>query len=196
MTLYQPHPGWFSDSIGIACGVRYIERAWGLWPGQLAKPTVLLHGGCRGADLLVANIFRLDGCEVRAINADWTLGKKAGPIRNRRMVEEAIAMSGGFLRVRALALWDGVKVKTDGRGSGTYDCITACMDRNIEVAVLWQLPDSTDEWAQLAQDRLEEMVVAHVEYNQQDITRDAAKRLEGAVRREWAWTLGWKENPQ
>lgn len=104
-------------------------------------------------------------------------------------------MAGGCVPVRALALWDGVKVKPDGSGSGTFDCITACLERNIDVAVLWQLPDNVDDWPPLAQDRLEERVAARIEYGKQEPSWAISKRLEATVRHDWAWTLGWALAP-
>ena len=58
---------------------------------ELAKlPTdaVIIHGGCRGADKQADAIARLSGLKVREFPANWTLGKKAGPIRNQQMLKE------------------------------------------------------------------------------------------------------------
>lgn len=52
--------------------------------------TTMLHGGCRGADLIAAKIATKLGCiDVREFPADWaTHGKAAGPIRNRQMLDQ------------------------------------------------------------------------------------------------------------
>lgn len=53
------------------------------------RPTVVIQGGCRGADAcaeLAAAMLRID---MLTFSADWkTHGKAAGPIRNQRMLDE------------------------------------------------------------------------------------------------------------
>ena len=63
---------------------RVVEELKGYRPG-----TVLVHGACRGADIICAAVAEALGFEVRAYPADWTTFKKAaGPIRNRQMIKE------------------------------------------------------------------------------------------------------------
>lgn len=51
------------------------------------KP-VLIHGDCpTGADAIADKIARELGWEIEAYPADWSLGKKAGPLRNIYMVD-------------------------------------------------------------------------------------------------------------
>ncbi|MCO1582035.1 DUF2493 domain-containing protein [Crossiella sp. SN42] len=48
---------------------------------------VLVHGACRGADLLAAHLWCTWGLATEAHPADWHgHGRAAGPIRNRHMV--------------------------------------------------------------------------------------------------------------
>lgn len=62
---------------------------------------VLIHGGARGADEGGARWGESEHAEVLCFPADWKKhGKSAGPIRNRKMLEEGkpdivIAMPGG-----------------------------------------------------------------------------------------------------
>jgi len=56
---------------------------------------------------------------VKWFPADWSLGRKAGPIRNRQMAEYADAL---------LALWDG-------KSKGTKNMIDTAMKMNITVCV-------------------------------------------------------------
>lgn len=52
------------------------------------KNTILIHGCCRGLDLICAAIGESLGFEIRAYPADWnTHGKSAGPMRNQRMID-------------------------------------------------------------------------------------------------------------
>lgn len=73
------------------CGGRDFkatERAAAWVCQELARrwPTLVLHGGCRGADTFGASCALLGGLEVESIKADWGKhGKAAGPIRNREI---------------------------------------------------------------------------------------------------------------
>lgn len=49
---------------------------------------VLIEGGCKGADLLAKKAAIECNIEYEEYPADWTLGKKAGPLRNQKMIDE------------------------------------------------------------------------------------------------------------
>lgn len=56
------------------------------------EETVLVHGGCTGADTLAAEEAVKLGWRVEAHPADWeTHGNAAGPIRNKHMVSLSAA---------------------------------------------------------------------------------------------------------
>ena len=62
--------------------------------------TPLIHGDARGADRLVGEWVQERGIQVLACPVDWKrYGRGAGPIRNRRMLDEkpdlAVAFTGG-----------------------------------------------------------------------------------------------------
>lgn len=53
----------------------------------MGGPHVLIHGACRGLDLMAAQVARRLGWTVESHPADWaTHGKAAGPLRNQEMV--------------------------------------------------------------------------------------------------------------
>lgn len=61
---------------------------------------VIIEGGATGADDLARRYAEWQGIQVETYPADWTLGKAAGPIRNRQMLEEGrpdlvVAFEGG-----------------------------------------------------------------------------------------------------
>jgi hypothetical protein len=61
---------------------RVVEALSGYRPG-----TILVHGACRGADIICAAVAETLGFEVRGYPADWkTHRKAAGPIRNQQML--------------------------------------------------------------------------------------------------------------
>lgn len=64
----------------------------------LPRQTTVIHGGCRGADMMADEAARSLGLSVEVFPADWNKHKrKAGPIRNRQMAEKCS---------RAIAFWD------------------------------------------------------------------------------------------
>lgn len=77
----------------LVCGGRdYADRERVRTELDALKPTVLIEGGARGADLLAAE-WRWGGhiltCQHLKFPADWNKhGKSAGAIRNRQMLDE------------------------------------------------------------------------------------------------------------
>ena len=65
------------------------------------EPTVVIHGGARGADSLAGRWARENNVKEEVYPAKWNLyGRAAGPIRNRQMLEESkpdlvVAFPGG-----------------------------------------------------------------------------------------------------
>ena len=56
---------------------------------SLPKDSVIIQGGCRGADLLAKSEAKRNNLEVIEFPADWkAYGKAAGHIRNRQMLDE------------------------------------------------------------------------------------------------------------
>lgn len=68
----------------------------GLVPG--GSEPVFFSGKCRGADALGERYAREHGFRVVAYPADWSLGRRAGPLRNERMAHDADAV---------VCFWDG-----------------------------------------------------------------------------------------
>ena len=56
---------------------------------KLEGLTELIHGGCRGADLLAAEVGRELVIYIKCFPAPWNShGLAAGPIRNQQMIDE------------------------------------------------------------------------------------------------------------
>jgi len=107
----------------LVCGGRnYDDRAAIYdaldWLHLRHRFTVLIAGGARGADSIAADWANLRGISTQIYMAEWErLGRKAGPIRNQRMVKEGnpdlvVAFPGGkgTAGMIALARTAGVKV--------------------------------------------------------------------------------------
>ena len=61
------------------------------------KPTAILSGGARGVDALAKRYAKEHGIKYEEFLPDWSLGRKAGPIRNVEMLHTAEAL---------VAVWD------------------------------------------------------------------------------------------
>lgn len=74
----------------LVCGSReYQDRAKMAQVLGCLPISSLCHGAARGADLLAGGWATANGVPVVSFPAAWDLhGKKAGPIRNRRMLKE------------------------------------------------------------------------------------------------------------
>ena len=75
---------------------KLVKDAFVKWcrPGD-----IIVNGGCNGADHLCVEEARSMDLLIETHFADWNLGKKAGPIRNREMansnIDFCIAFPGG-----------------------------------------------------------------------------------------------------
>ena len=73
----------------LVCGDRNWESS-SLILGELAGlpgDSVIIHGGCSGADCLAGAIARNIGLRVEIFPAQWERhGRAAGPIRNKQMI--------------------------------------------------------------------------------------------------------------
>lgn len=88
----------------LVCGGRdYSDKAflWNVLDG-LGPPEVseIVSGMAPGADSIAAEWAERFGFPLHKFPADWSLGRKAGPIRNQRMLDEGkpdlvVAFPGG-----------------------------------------------------------------------------------------------------
>ncbi len=63
--------------------VSCVVEALSVYP----QNTILVHGACRGADIICAAVGEQLGFEIRSYPADWSKHKRAaGPIRNQHML--------------------------------------------------------------------------------------------------------------
>ena len=64
-----------------------------------ANPTVVVHGGCpTGADAFAEQWCWERGVVQEVYPADWNLGRKAGPLRNKQMVDDGADLVLAFVR--------------------------------------------------------------------------------------------------
>lgn len=99
----------------------------------------VIHGHCpTGADRIADEVATEMGFSVHSMPAEWDKyktpsdpgGKKAGPIRNRQMVEAAIAIRNlNHGRAICLAFWDG-------ESRGTWNCIQEAVRAGLPVRIV------------------------------------------------------------
>lgn len=114
------------ESAGLAETV--LRQCLGLLGADGGNGFVLVHGGARGADRVMALAARRLGMEVEAHPARWAeLGRAAGPVRNREMVS------------RGASLCVAVPTSPKGRGvSGTWGCVEEADRAGLPVLVAWR----------------------------------------------------------
>lgn len=74
----------------LVCGSRFWtnrEKIYQVLKNYSGDITIV-HGACRGADLLGAAVGRELHFKELAYPADWSMGRKAGPLRNQKMLDE------------------------------------------------------------------------------------------------------------
>jgi hypothetical protein len=78
----------------LICGGRdftdreLFERAMAHLFADRGRPAKIVHGGARGADTMGGELGEKLGLPTVAVMANWSLGRKAGPIRNQQMLDE------------------------------------------------------------------------------------------------------------
>ena len=80
-----------------------MELVWEFlrdWPGPIER---IVSGGARGVDTAAARYARAHNIPLTEIRANWSLGRRAGPMRNREIVAASDLV---------LAFWDGVSPGT------------------------------------------------------------------------------------
>lgn len=87
------------------------------------KPTIIC-GMARGADMLGYVFAKRYDFPLQKFLADWSLGTKAGPMRNERMAQYAYEHGNGVL----LAFWDGWS-------KGTRSMINLAKKYDLEIHV-------------------------------------------------------------
>lgn len=94
----------------------------------------LLVGDCRGLDTITLDIWRTthhrNRMRYRRFDADWdTHGLRAGPRRNRQMIEFAVEQIGV---AKTLAFY-----QTGAANKGTANCANLARRQGIEVTEIW-----------------------------------------------------------
>jgi hypothetical protein len=90
---------------------------------KLPPKTTIVQGGAKGADTLAWEVAFELGFKVITVEAEWHLGPRAGPIRNRKMLD----MNPRFV----IAFHNDLK-----KSRGTADTVREAKRRDIQVVVI------------------------------------------------------------
>jgi hypothetical protein len=90
---------------------------------EIPHGSTVIHGDCRGADKIAGRAAKMFNLEVIAVPADWSLGKSAGPIRNRKMLDMKPDL--------VIAFHDSI-----ASSLGTRDCVMEAKERGIPVQII------------------------------------------------------------
>lgn len=90
---------------------------------SLHKDDIIITGGYKGIDLEATVYAQKKGFTVEVFPADWKLGKKAGPIRNKKMIDSKIDYAYAF------------PYPTLEQSKGTYNCVQQLRERGIECEI-------------------------------------------------------------
>lgn len=91
---------------------------------DLPKDTIIIHGGCEGADNMAGEIAYKLNFKVLVFKAEWNkYGKAAGPIRNQKMIEQKPDL--------VIAFHDCIE-----KSKGTKDMISKAEKYNIQFLII------------------------------------------------------------
>ena len=111
---------------------------------------LLLHGGARGADAAIGRAAQQLGWSALVMPAQWQLhGRAAGPIRNRELLEQAVARAvvhsspGSLASVLVVAFPGGAGTASlvkQARRMASHSPVPICVAEVSPSAGLWAAP--------------------------------------------------------
>lgn len=101
------------------------------------EEVVVVHGACpTGADAIADRLAREAGCRVEPYPADWSRGRRAGPERNRVMVEAGADVCVAFIGACSSPRCRVVGVHASHGASGCADLAEAAGIRTERIVAV------------------------------------------------------------
>ena len=91
------------------------------WIELNGRPDLMISGGAPGTDSMAERYAREHGIPILIFKADWSQGKKAGPMRNTKMINVATHL---------LAF-------PSEQGKGTQDSIRKAQQKKLHLTLCW-----------------------------------------------------------
>lgn len=79
---------------------------------------IILSGHCPGTDIMAERYAAENGFELEIFPADWSLGRRAGPLRNKQMIDAA-----------------DYAIAFPGDGPGTHSLIEFAKQKGIPIRI-------------------------------------------------------------
>ena len=171
----------------LITGSRHLARPWGCGRLSHVRPSLVIHGGARGADTVGGEFFGR-AAPVEVVEPDWSTGDGAGIVRNGVMLERAQERARELgAPLHALALWDGAS-------TGTANMTGRIKRAGVPLTVLRQLAPDVDKWSEDLREEVDEVAgrwladrVGVGETPTKDQIAKADLHAEGVVRAAFAW---------
>ena len=171
----------------LITGSRHLARPWGCGRLSHVRPSLVIHGGARGADAVAGELFGRVAL-VEVVAADWSRGKAAGIERNGLMLERAQERARDLgVALHALALWDGAS-------PGTANMLSRLKRADVPVLILRQLAADVGDWSEDLREEVDEVAgrwladrVGIGEAATKGQIVQADRHAEGVVRAAFAW---------
>ena len=112
----------------LVCGTREwsnFDKIKTILKNYTPDSTLIIHGGCKGADSIAGYLANQLGFEVLIYKADWAkYGKAAGPKRNQQMLDEGKP-------TKVIAFHPDIE-----NSKGTKDMITRTKKVNLPIEII------------------------------------------------------------
>lgn len=93
----------------------------------------VIHGNCRGADLIADAAAKSLKFKTLGVSADWkTYGRAAGPIRNKQMVNELVSYRERGFKTLVLAFHDNLE-----QSKGTKHCVNEAKKAGLDIELIF-----------------------------------------------------------
>lgn len=121
-----------SDLVVIVCGDRnWTDRDYLYRTLNKIGINLVIHGGCRGADLMAQDWCKENLRLSYSLPADWAKhGKAAGPLRNAEMLEHLLRYQADGFTVKVIAFHRDIE-----RSKGTKDMVAKARLAGVPVEI-------------------------------------------------------------
>jgi hypothetical protein len=99
--------------------------------GRFPPRTILIHGACRGADRIAGEVGEKLAFDVRPAPYIGGLGRAGGPVRNRNMVNDHVALRSEGYQCHVFAFHPDLANST-----GTAGCVKLARKAGFDVEVI------------------------------------------------------------
>lgn len=97
---------------------------------SLQDGDIVIHGAARGIDTLADGTAKALNLDTAPVPADWSKGRKAGPLRNAQMLADLMRLEEGGYEIEVWAFHDDID-----NSKGTKDMVRQARAAGVPVTV-------------------------------------------------------------